>query len=79
MVFDSVSLGAMVSYMLTEGASSYSIAAYSNTSKRNCSSVSISCTISSLECGAEYSLAVVASNEAGSSTPTEAVIFKTGR
>ncbi|KAM3841784.1 fibronectin type III domain-containing protein 7 [Vipera latastei] len=76
-VFDSESLGALVSYMPTEGASSYSTAAYSNTSKRNCSSISTSCIISSLECGAEYSLAVVASNEAGSSTPTEAVIFKT--
>ncbi|XP_034293285.1 fibronectin type III domain-containing protein 7 isoform X1 [Pantherophis guttatus] len=76
-VFDSESLGAMISYMPTEGASSYSIAAYSNSSKRNCSSISISCTISSLECGAEYSLVVVASNEAGSSNPSEAVIFKT--
>ncbi|XP_063154431.1 fibronectin type III domain-containing protein 7 isoform X1 [Candoia aspera] len=76
-VFDSGPLGAIVSCLPTEGASSYSIAVYSNTSKWNCSSTSTSCTISSLECGTEYSLAVVASNEAGSSTPTEAVIFKT--
>ncbi|KAM6454353.1 fibronectin type III domain-containing protein 7 [Liasis olivaceus] len=76
-VFDSGSLGAIVSCMPAEGASSYSIAAYSNTSKWNFTSTSTSCTISSLECGAEYSLTVVASNEAGSSVPTEAVIFKT--
>ncbi|XP_062973541.1 fibronectin type III domain-containing protein 7 [Elgaria multicarinata webbii] len=76
-VFDSGALRATVSCLLTEGASTYIIAAYSGTSKLNCSTTSTSCTIPSLECGAEYSLSVVASNEAGSSTPTEAVAFKT--
>ncbi|XP_034978901.2 fibronectin type III domain-containing protein 7 [Zootoca vivipara] len=76
-VFDSGTLRAAVSFTLAEGASSYLIAAHSGTSKVNCSTLSSSCTIPSLECGVEYSLSVVASNEAGSSTPTEAVTFKT--
>ncbi|CAI5776616.1 type III domain-containing 7 [Podarcis lilfordi] len=76
-VFDSGALRAAVSFTLAEGASSYLIAAHSGTSKVNCSTMSSSCTIPSLECGVEYSLSVVASNEAGSSTPTEAVTFRT--
>nr|XP_020640286.1 fibronectin type III domain-containing protein 7 isoform X3 [Pogona vitticeps] len=76
-VFDSGALKATVSCMSSEGASSYTIATFSGTSKLNCSTTFTSCTISSLECGAEYSLSVVASNEAGSSKPTETMTFKT--
>ncbi|XP_042320480.1 fibronectin type III domain-containing protein 7 isoform X2 [Sceloporus undulatus] len=76
-VFDSGALRATISCMPSEGASQYTIAAYSSLSKRNCSSTSTSCTIFSLECGTEYSLSIVASNEAGSSMPTEALAFKT--
>ncbi|XP_066480021.1 fibronectin type III domain-containing protein 7 [Tiliqua scincoides] len=76
-VFDSGALRATVSCKPSEGASSYVMAAYSGTSKWNCSTTSTSCTTTSLDCGAEYSLSIVASNEAGSSTPTEAVTFKT--
>ncbi|XP_015268618.1 PREDICTED: fibronectin type III domain-containing protein 7 [Gekko japonicus] len=75
--FDSGALRAVISFTPAEGASSYITAAHSGTSELNCSTTSSSCTIPSLECGAEYSLSVVASNEAGSSIPTEAVTFKT--
>lgn len=76
--FDSGALRATISCTPSEGASSYIMETYSGTSKLNCSTTSTSCTIASLVCGAEYSLVIVASNEAGSSTPTEPVIFKTG-
>nr|XP_056700705.1 fibronectin type III domain-containing protein 7 [Euleptes europaea] len=74
---DSGALRAIVSYTPAEGAFSYLMAAHSGTSELNCSTTSSSCTIPSLECGYEYSLSVIASNEAGSSIPTEAVTFKT--
>uniref|UniRef100_A0A8D2J4Q2 Fibronectin type III domain containing 7 n=1 Tax=Varanus komodoensis TaxID=61221 RepID=A0A8D2J4Q2_VARKO len=76
-VFDSGALTSTVSCLPTEGASRYLITAYSSTSILNCSTASTSCTISPLECGTKYSLSVVASNEAGPSTPTEGVTFKT--
>uniref|UniRef100_A0A8D0C0A1 Fibronectin type III domain containing 7 n=1 Tax=Salvator merianae TaxID=96440 RepID=A0A8D0C0A1_SALMN len=77
MVLDSGALRAVISYMPAEGASSYLVTAYKGTSQLNCSTASSSCSIPYLECGAEYFLLVVASNEAGSSTPTEALAFKT--
>ncbi|KAH0618355.1 hypothetical protein JD844_017470 [Phrynosoma platyrhinos] len=69
-VFDSGALRATISCMPSEGASLYTIAAYSGFSKLNCSAMTASCTIFSLECGTEYSLSVIASNEAGSKSIT---------
>ncbi|XP_053106320.1 fibronectin type III domain-containing protein 7 [Hemicordylus capensis] len=77
LAFDSGALRATISCTPTEGASSYIMAAHSGTTKLNCSTTSSSCIIPSLDCGAQYSLSVVARNEAGSSTPTEPVSFKT--
>nr|XP_008113264.2 PREDICTED: fibronectin type III domain-containing protein 7 [Anolis carolinensis] len=76
-VFDSGALRATVSCMPSEGASRYAIAAFSALSKLNCNTTFTSCTILSLECGTEYFLSVVASNEAGSSLPTDTMAFKT--
>ncbi|XP_077188913.1 fibronectin type III domain-containing protein 7 isoform X2 [Paroedura picta] len=75
--FDSGALRAVISCTPTDGASSYMMAAHSSTSELNCSTSTSSCIIPSLECGAEYSLSVIASNEAGLSMPAEAVTFKT--
>uniref|UniRef100_A0A8D0HFV1 Fibronectin type-III domain-containing protein n=1 Tax=Sphenodon punctatus TaxID=8508 RepID=A0A8D0HFV1_SPHPU len=75
--FDSGALKATISWMMTEGTSNYNVTACNGASKLNCSTAATSCTIYSLQCGSEYSLFMVASNEAGVSTPTDAVSLKT--
>ncbi|XP_044883215.1 fibronectin type III domain-containing protein 7 isoform X3 [Mauremys mutica] len=75
--FDSGTLRAIVSWIPTEGTLNYSVTASSGASKLNCSTSSTSCPLSSLQCGSEYSVYVVASNGAGSSKPTDAVSLKT--
>ncbi|XP_074987685.1 fibronectin type III domain-containing protein 7 isoform X9 [Caretta caretta] len=75
--FDSGTLRATVSWIPTEGTLNYSVTASSGTSKLNCSTSSTSCTLSSLQCGSEYSVYVIANNGAGSSKPTDAVSLKT--
>ncbi|XP_032659625.2 fibronectin type III domain-containing protein 7 [Chelonoidis abingdonii] len=75
--FDSGTLRATVSWIPTEGTLNYSVTASSGASKLNCSTSSTSCPLSSLQCGSEYSVYVVANNGAGSSKPTDAVNLKT--
>nr|XP_048715857.1 fibronectin type III domain-containing protein 7 isoform X8 [Caretta caretta] len=75
--FDSGTLRATVSWIPTEGTLNYSVTASSGASKLNCSTSSTSCTLSSLQCGSEYSVYVIANNGAGSSKPTDAVSLKT--
>ncbi|XP_043376421.1 fibronectin type III domain-containing protein 7 isoform X4 [Dermochelys coriacea] len=75
--FDSGTLRATVSWIPTEGTLNYSVTASSGASKLNCSTSSTSCTLSSLQCGFEYSVYVIANNGAGSSKPTDAVSLKT--
>lgn len=76
--FDSGTLRATVSWIPTEGTLNYSVTASSGASELNCSTSSTSCTLSSLHCGSEYSVYVIANNGAGSSKPTDAVSLKTG-
>ncbi|XP_077681540.1 fibronectin type III domain-containing protein 7 [Eretmochelys imbricata] len=75
--FDSGTLRATVSWIPTEGTLNYSVTASSGASELNCSTSSTSCTLSSLQCGSEYSVYVIANNGAGSSKPTHAVSLKT--
>ncbi|XP_045147664.1 fibronectin type III domain-containing protein 7 [Echinops telfairi] len=75
--FDSGTLKASVSWALTEGASNYTVLALGDSSELSCSTPFSSCTISSLRCGTEYLISVVASNEAGSSKSASAVDLKT--
>ncbi|XP_006866041.1 PREDICTED: fibronectin type III domain-containing protein 7 [Chrysochloris asiatica] len=75
--FDSETLKASVSWTPTEGAFNYTVMALGVSSERNCSTSSFSsCTISSLQCGTEYSISVLASNDAGSSKSNSAVTLK---
>ncbi|EPY84665.1 hypothetical protein CB1_000459011 [Camelus ferus] len=61
----------------TKGAFNYTVMALSDSSKLSCSTTISSCTISSLQCGTEYLISVLASNDAGSSKSASAVTLKT--
>ncbi|NXC56151.1 FNDC7 protein, partial [Aleadryas rufinucha] len=75
--FNSGALRAVVSWMPTEGALSYSVTVSSGLLKRRCNTSSASCIVPSLQCGSEYYVSVTAYNDAGSSKPTDAVSLKT--
>lgn len=76
--FDSGSLKAYVSWAPTEGAFNYTVMALSDSSRLSCSTTFSSCTISSLQCGTEYLISVLATNDAGSSRSISAVTLRTG-
>ncbi|KAM6264564.1 fibronectin type III domain-containing protein 7 isoform 6-T8 [Spheniscus humboldti] len=75
--FNSGALRAIVSWMPTEGALTYSVTASSGLLKLKCNTSSASCVVPSLRCGSEYYVSVTAYNDAGSSKPTDAVSLKT--
>ncbi|KAM6066200.1 fibronectin type III domain-containing protein 7 isoform 2-T3 [Chlamydotis macqueenii] len=75
--FNSGALRAIVSWMPTEGALTYSVTASSGLWKQKCNTSSASCMVPSLQCGSEYSVSVTAYNDAGPSKPTDAVSLKT--
>nr|XP_017530571.2 fibronectin type III domain-containing protein 7 [Manis javanica] len=75
--FDIGALKASVSWALTEGAFNYTVMAFSDSSELSCNTTSSSCTISSLQCGTEYLISVLASNDAGSSKSASTVTLKT--
>ncbi|XP_032856628.2 fibronectin type III domain-containing protein 7 isoform X3 [Tyto alba] len=75
--FNSGALRAIVSWMPTEGALTYSVTASSGLMKLKCNTPSASCMVPSLQCGSEYYISVTAYNDAGSSKPTDAVSLKT--
>ncbi|XP_012503992.1 PREDICTED: fibronectin type III domain-containing protein 7 [Propithecus coquereli] len=75
--FDSGALKASFSWVPTEGAFNYTVMALSDSSELSCSTAFSSCTISSLQCGTEYLISVLASNDAGSSKSSSAVTLKT--
>ncbi|NXY64623.1 FNDC7 protein, partial [Callaeas wilsoni] len=70
-------LRAVVSWMPTEGALTYSVTVSSGLLKLRCNTSSASCMVPSLQCGSEYYVSVTAYNDAGSSQPTDAVSLKT--
>ncbi|XP_042638031.1 fibronectin type III domain-containing protein 7 [Orycteropus afer afer] len=75
--FDSGTLKASISWTPTEGAFNYTVMALGGSLELSCSTSFSSCTISSLQCGTEYLISVLASNDAGSSKSTSAVTLKT--
>ncbi|KAM4774191.1 fibronectin type III domain-containing protein 7 isoform 5-T10 [Cyanocitta cristata] len=75
--FCSAALRAVVSWMPTEGALSYSVTVSSGLLKLRCNTSSASCIVPSLQCSSEYSVSVTAYSDAGSSKPTDAVSLKT--
>ncbi|NXU02604.1 FNDC7 protein, partial [Buphagus erythrorhynchus] len=75
--FNSGALRAVVSWMPTEGALTYSVTVFSGLLKLRCNTSSASCVVPSLQCGSEYYVSVIAYNDAGSSEPTDAISFKT--
>ncbi|XP_021545898.1 fibronectin type III domain-containing protein 7 [Neomonachus schauinslandi] len=75
--FDSGTLKASVSWAPAEGAFNYTVMAWSNSSELSCRTTLNTCTISSLQCGTEYLISLVASNDAGSSKSTSAEALKT--
>ncbi|NWV98581.1 FNDC7 protein, partial [Machaerirhynchus nigripectus] len=75
--FNSGALRAVVSWMPTEGALTYSVTVSSGLLKLRCNTSSASCVVPSLQCGSEYYVSVTAYNDAGSSKPTDAVSLKT--
>ncbi|KAL2301630.1 hypothetical protein Nmel_011019 [Mimus melanotis] len=75
--FNSGALRAVVSWMPTEGALTYSVTVFSGLLKLRCNTSSASCVVPSLQCGSEYYVSVTAYNDAGSSEPTDAVSLKT--
>ncbi|XP_076975591.1 fibronectin type III domain-containing protein 7 [Tamandua tetradactyla] len=75
--FNSEALKASVSWTLTEGAFNYTVMALSGSSELSCSTSFSSCTISCLQCGTEYLISVLASNDAGSSKSASAETLKT--
>ncbi|NXO79384.1 FNDC7 protein, partial [Sitta europaea] len=77
LAFDSGALKAVVSWMPTEGAFTYSVTVSSGLLELRCNTSSASCVVPSLQCSSEYYVSVTAFNDAGSSEPTEAVSLKT--
>uniref|UniRef100_A0A8D2NTW4 Fibronectin type III domain containing 7 n=1 Tax=Zosterops lateralis melanops TaxID=1220523 RepID=A0A8D2NTW4_ZOSLA len=75
--FNSDALRAVVSWMPTEGALTYSVTVSSGHLKLRCNTSSASCTVPSLQCSSEYYVSVTAYNDAGASEPTDAVSLKT--
>ncbi|NWW36157.1 FNDC7 protein, partial [Panurus biarmicus] len=75
--FNSGALRAVVSWMPTEGALTYSVTVSSGLLKLRCNTSSASCMVPSLQCSSEYHVSVTAHNDAGSSEPTDAVSLKT--
>ncbi|XP_027475139.2 fibronectin type III domain-containing protein 7 isoform X4 [Zalophus californianus] len=75
--FDSGALKASVSWAPREGAFNYTVMALSDSSELSCRTTLSACTISSLQCGTEYLISVLASNDAGSSKSTSAEALKT--
>ncbi|NWT20795.1 FNDC7 protein, partial [Vireo altiloquus] len=75
--FNSGALRAVVSWMPTEGALTYSVTVSSGLLKLRCNTSSASCVVPSLQCGSEYYVSVTAYNDAGPSKPTDAVSLKT--
>uniref|UniRef100_A0A8C3R0V0 Fibronectin type III domain containing 7 n=1 Tax=Cyanoderma ruficeps TaxID=181631 RepID=A0A8C3R0V0_9PASS len=75
--FNGGALRAVVSWMPSEGALTYSVTVSSGLLKLRCNTSSASCTVPSLQCGSEYDVSVTAYNDAGSSEPTDAVSLKT--
>ncbi|XP_023787752.1 fibronectin type III domain-containing protein 7 isoform X2 [Cyanistes caeruleus] len=75
--FSSGALRAVVSWMPSEGALTYSVTVSSGLLKLRCNTSSASCMVPSLQCGSEYYVSVTAYNDAGSSEPTDAVSLKT--
>lgn len=75
--FNRGALRAVVSWMPTEGALTYSVTVSSGLLELTCNTSSVSCTVPSLQCSSEYYVSVTAHNEAGSSKPTDAVSLKT--
>ncbi|NXO88333.1 FNDC7 protein, partial [Certhia brachydactyla] len=77
LAFNSGALRAVVSWMPTEGALTYSVTVSSGLLKLRCNTSSASCMVPSLQCSSEYYVSVTAHNDAGSSEPSEAVSLKT--
>ncbi|NXN84182.1 FNDC7 protein, partial [Bombycilla garrulus] len=75
--FSSGALRAIISWMPTEGALTYSVTVSSGLLKLRCNTSSASCMVPSLQCSSEYYVSVTAYNDAGSSEPTDAVSLKT--
>ncbi|XP_064003177.1 fibronectin type III domain-containing protein 7 [Pogoniulus pusillus] len=75
--FNSGALRAIVSWMPTEGALTYSVTASSGLLELTCNTSSASCVMPSLQCGSEYYVSVTAYNDAGSSKPADTVSLKT--
>ncbi|XP_005050531.1 PREDICTED: fibronectin type III domain-containing protein 7 isoform X1 [Ficedula albicollis] len=75
--FNSGALRAVVSWMPTEGALTYSVTVTSGLLKLRCNTSSASCVVPSLQCSSQYYVSVTAHNDAGSSEPTDAVSLKT--
>ncbi|NWR49659.1 FNDC7 protein, partial [Regulus satrapa] len=75
--FNSGALRAVVSWMPTEGALTYSVTVSSGLLELRCNTSSASCMVPSLQCSSEYSVSVTAYNDAGSSEPSDAVSLKT--
>ncbi|NXM79185.1 FNDC7 protein, partial [Serilophus lunatus] len=75
--FNSGALRAVVSWMPTEGALTYSVTASSGLLKLKCNTSSASCIMPPLQCSSEYYVSVTAYNDAGASKPTDAVSLTT--
>ncbi|NWY76895.1 FNDC7 protein, partial [Erithacus rubecula] len=75
--FNSGALRAVVSWMPTEGALTYSVTVSSGLLKLRCNTSSASCVVPSLQCSSQYYVSVTAYNDGGSSEPTDAVSLKT--
>ncbi|NWT85283.1 FNDC7 protein, partial [Lanius ludovicianus] len=75
--FSSGALRAVVSWMPTEGALTYSVTVSSGLLELRCNTSSASCIVPSLLCSSQYYVSVTAYNDAGSSKPTDAVSLKT--
>ncbi|NXD38775.1 FNDC7 protein, partial [Copsychus sechellarum] len=75
--FNSGALRAVVSWMPTEGALTYSVTVSSGLLKLRCNTSSASCVVPSLQCSSQYYVSVTAYNDAGPSEPTDAVSLKT--
>ncbi|NXA84141.1 FNDC7 protein, partial [Thryothorus ludovicianus] len=77
LAFNGGALRAVVSWMPTEGAVTYSVTVSSGLLELRWSTSSASCVLPALQCSSEYSVSVTAHNDAGPSEPADAVSFQT--
>ncbi|XP_055084582.1 fibronectin type III domain-containing protein 7-like [Periophthalmus magnuspinnatus] len=70
---------AAVSWTGSSGAENYTVTGQSTTGNVSCEAVGLTCNLTNLACGTQYTIQVVARNSACSSAPSQAITLDTGK